>query len=128
MRRIGHAADLPIPPIVVNLPRMLRRLLTGALSFFLLFMQVEDVRHALVHLGAQLQRIEHSALENPTADTCAECALLAAGSASAPVAAGPVPLVDAAPWLVLPAAPAEPAVAPPSYYRSRAPPSVLRHA
>lgn len=106
---------------------MLRRLLTAALSFFLLFMQVEDVRHALGHLGAQLQRIEHSALEAPTGDRCVECGLLASGTGWVPGAAA-VSHAEASPWLVVLAPAAAPVAATPSYYQSRAPPSILPHA
>jgi hypothetical protein len=106
---------------------MYRGLLTGVLSFFLLFMQQESVRHALEHIGAELARSEHSALELPTGDTCVECALLAAGAGAVPAAAVEQP-VDACAWLA-PAAPAtQLATAAPSHYRSRAPPPILQSA
>ena len=67
---------------------MQRRVLTCLLSVFLLLMQHETLRHALDHLGAQLERIDHSMLEQPTGDTCAECGLLAAGAGSIPSVTG----------------------------------------
>ena len=106
---------------------MLRSFLTGTLSFLLLFMQVEDVRHAVSHLGAQLQRIEHSALEAPAGDRCVECGLLASGTNWVP-GATTASHVEASPSLAVPAPVAAPVTASPSYYRSRAPPSILRHA
>ena len=106
---------------------MYRGLLTGVLSFFLLFMQQESVRHALEHIGAELARHEHSALELPTGDTCAECGLLAAGAGAMPAAAI-TQAVDAGAWLA-PSAPASQVAAPaPSHYRSRAPPRILQSA
>jgi hypothetical protein len=100
---------------------MHQRALTFVLSFFLLFMQQETARHVLDHIGAQLQRIEHSALEQPTGDHCFECDLLASGTAAAqtpPVAPG----VDSPDWLAVAAPVAGAATDAPSYYHSRAPP------
>jgi hypothetical protein len=104
---------------------MHRRALTFVLSFFLLFMQQETARHALDHLGAQLQRIEHSALEQPTGDHCSECDLLASGTAT-PQTAPFSPGVDAPDWLVVAAPIARVATAAPIHYYSRAPPARLR--
>jgi len=106
---------------------MLRSFLTGVLSFLLLFMQVEDVRHAVGHLGAQLQRVEHSALEAPTGDHCVECGLLASGTNWVP-GATTASHVEASPWLAVLAPVAAHVAATPSYYQSRAPPSILRYA
>jgi len=106
---------------------MYRGVLTGLLSFFLLFMQQESVRHALEHIGAEFQRSKHSAIERPTSDSCVECELLAAGASSAPGSApasfghGPASAVIIAPV-------ARSAVAAPSYYLSRAPPRILLYA
>jgi len=104
---------------------MQRRVLTCLLSVFLLLMQHETLRHALDHLGAQLERIDHSMLEQPTGDTCAECGLLAAGAGSIP-SAFPHVVADADPWIAIGVAFATVAAAAPSYYRSRAPPFVLQ--
>jgi hypothetical protein len=99
-----------------------RTVLTGILSFFLLFMQQESVRHAIDHIGAQLQRSEHSALERPAGDVCVECELLASGTASVPPTSA-VAFVDAPVWLAAIAPIARAVGAAPSYYQSRAPPS-----
>ena len=94
------------------------------MSLFLLFMQQESVRHALEHLGARLSRIEHSVLERPTGDTCAECELLASGAASIPASLPPA--VRIAPtWTDVPAPVERPFTAASQYYQSRAPPAVL---
>jgi hypothetical protein len=103
---------------------MYRGVLTGLLSFFLLFMQQESVRHALEHIGAELQRSQHSALERPTGDVCVECELLAAGASSIP-ASSPTPFVDIPASVVIIAPVARSTVTVPSYYRSRAPPRIL---
>src|SRR3954463_8439083 len=104
---------------------MQRRFLTCLLSVFLLLMQHETLRHALDHVGAQLERIDHSMLEQPTGDSCAECGLLAAGAGAIPSAL-PHAGVDADPWIAVVDRFATVAVAAPSYYRSRAPPFVLQ--
>ncbi len=104
---------------------MHRRALTFVLSFFLLFMQQETARHALDHLGAQLQRIEHSALEQPTGDHCFECDLLASGTATPPTASA-APGADSPDWLAVAAPVARVATAAPAYYYGRAPPLLLR--
>jgi len=105
---------------------MQHRVLTCLLSIFLLLMQHETLRHALDHVGAQLQRIEHSALERPTGDTCAECGLLAGGSNSV-TAALPAPVAPAPAWLAISVSVETPPAVIPSYYRSRAPPVSLQH-
>jgi hypothetical protein len=104
---------------------MQRRLLTCLLSLFLLLMQHETLRHALDHVGAQLERTEHSMLEQPTGDSCAECGLLAAGAGSIPSAL-PHAVVDPASWVAIVHRSESIAAVPPSYYRSRAPPFVLQ--
>ena len=104
---------------------MQRRLLTCLLSVFLLLMQHETLRHALDHVGAQLERIDQSVFEQPTGDTCAECGLLAAGAGSIPSAL-PHAAVDADPWIAIVTRFATVAAAVPSYYRSRAPPLILQ--
>ncbi len=103
---------------------MYRAVLTGLLSFFLLFMQQESVRHALDHIGAELQRSRHSALERPTGETCVECELLAAGTSSLPTSASTT-AVDTPAWVTVIALVARSTVGAPSHYRSRAPPRVL---
>jgi hypothetical protein len=103
---------------------MYRGVLTGLLSFFLLFMQQESVRHALEHIGAELQRSKHSALERPTGDVCVECELLAAGASSIP-ASSSTQLVDIAASVVIIAPVSRASVTAPSYYESRAPPRIL---
>lgn len=122
--RIGHTTDLPDGAFAVNLPGMYRGVLTGLLSFFLLFMQQESVRHALEHIGAELQRSKHSALERPTGDVCVECELLAAGASSIP-ASSATQLVDIPASVVIIAPVSRASVTAPSYYESRAPPRIL---
>lgn len=104
-----------------------RIVLTALLSVFLLFLQQENVRHALDHIGAQIERSKHSALERPTGDVCLECELLAAGTAAAPTSASAT-LPDAPAWIDVLAPVARSAVAVASFYRSRAPPSILQPA
>lgn len=104
-----------------------RVVLTALLSLFLLFLQQENVRHALDHLGAQIARAKHSAIEVPTGDFCLECELLAAGTSAAPPSPLPV-FADVAAWIDVTIPPAHATIGAPSFYRSRAPPSTLQSA
>ena len=104
-----------------------RVVLTAFLSFFLLFLQQESVRHALDHIGARLERAKHSALERPTGDVCVECEMLAAGTAAVP-APLPTQFADVVPWIDIVAPVTRATIAVPSFYRSRAPPQILQPA
>jgi hypothetical protein len=104
-----------------------RVVLTALLSLFLLFLQQENVRHALDHIGAQIERSKHSAIERPTGDVCFECELLAAGTSAPPSSAQTI-FADSVPWtdIVVPAARATFGAA--SSYLSRAPPRIFQPA
>ena len=104
-----------------------RVVLTALLSLFLLFLQQESVRHALNHLGAQIERSKHSAIELPTGDVCLECELLAAGTSAAPPPS-PTALIDATAWVEVVAPTARATVAAPVFYSTRGPPPILQHA
>ena len=104
-----------------------RIVLTALLSVLLLLMQQESVRHVLDHIGARIERVKYSALERPTGDVCLECEMLASGTAGMPLASLP-PLANASAWIDVVAPVARASVAAPSYYRSRAPPRILRYA
>jgi hypothetical protein len=110
-----------------NLRGMQRRFLTCLLSVLLLLMQHEALRHALDHIGAQLQRIEHSVLERPTGSTCTECELIAAGAGSIP-ATSPASVAVAPVWVPVTTPVEAFAAVAPSYYQSRAPPLPFQHA
>ena len=95
------------------------------LALLLLLMQQGAQLHALEHDGDRLRRAHDSGMEAPAADTaCALCALFAGGAHAAPAAAPSDP-----PAVVgfgrAPRATALVAVASPSPYQSRAPPSIL---
>ena len=128
-----HSADLPSACAPVNLRVMLRGvprhrvILMALLSLFLLFMQQESIRHQLDHLGAQIERAKHSALERPTGDACLECELLAGGTSLLP-ASLPVTFATSPQWIaaVIPAA--HVTTRAPSFYQSRAPPRSLQFA
>ena len=105
----------------------MRRALTCLLAVFLLLMQTETLRHALEHVGAQLQRIDHGVLERSAADSCIECGLLA-GGANAAVSVAPgfsAAKLEADAIAALCGRLAVPAL---RYYSSRAPPAFLQHA
>lgn len=101
-----------------------RIVLTALMSLFLLLMQQESARHAIDHIGAQIERARHSALEHPTGEVCVECEMFAAGAAAAP-ASPPSRFADAPVWIDVAAPVARAAIAVSSFYRSRAPPPIL---
>jgi hypothetical protein len=91
------------------------------LSLLFVGMQQEVLRHALTHFRPAPA---HQELSSPQADApCVECALLAAGSAALPPDA-PVFCASPSSYVATPPAPLAPTPARPSFYRSRAPPSL----
>jgi hypothetical protein len=104
-----------------------RVVLTALLSLLLLFLQQENVRHALDHIGAQIERSKHSALELPTGDVCLECELLAAGTSATPSSPPPV-FADVATWVAIVVPAPHATFGAPSSYQSRAPPRYLQTA
>ena len=101
------------------------RLLTLLFAFLLLGMQQEAQLHAIAHIGDQLQRPHDQGLQLPTDDTsCAVCALFAGGTTAAPT--GSATIHEPAAGFAAPQGTTlSPAVAAPTYYLSRAPPSLL---
>jgi len=102
------------------MPRSYRRVVALVLSLLLVAMQAEAHRHALSH-HASSAAPQQAVWQLPGDTSCAECALLAAGSAAvvnhgaqhcAP------PIADRAPDATFLA----PTPAPFAWYRSRAPP------
>jgi hypothetical protein len=104
-----------------TLPRRWRTALAVLLALLLAGMQQEALRHAISHFN--LAPVETQLSTAPSDAPCATCALFAGGSAalvsSAPFAAAAL-IGGVYHW------PAEvvPAVASPSFYRSRAPPAL----
>jgi hypothetical protein len=102
------------------LSRRYRSVFVLLLSLLLIGMQQEAFWHALTHQSTPA----HQQLTNSQADApCTECALLAAGSAALPSDA---PAFSERPsrYVAIVPAPVAPALAPLSFYRSRAPPSL----
>jgi hypothetical protein len=103
----------------------LRTIVTVVFALLLLGMQREVQVHALQHLGSVLHPAHEQGIQQPTADaSCLECALLAGG---APAVATDVPGLSA---VAVGASRvlgnfASLSLAAPSYYFSRAPPSLL---
>jgi hypothetical protein len=102
-----------------------RVVLTALLSIFLLFMQQESVRHQLDHLGAQIERAKHSALERPTGDVCLECELLAGGTSLLSLSL-PATFAESPRWIAIVVPTAHSTNSAPSFYQSRAPPHFLQ--
>jgi len=113
--------------ISASIPRP-RIVLTALLSLLLLFAQQASARHALAHLGAQIERSQHSALELPSADACLECELLAAGTSAAPPASLPATFADVPAWIDVVVRAPRATFGAASSYLSRAPPRFLQSA
>ena len=99
--------------------------MTLALALLLLGMQREVQVHALQHLGGVLHPAQEQGINAPAADiTCLECGLLASGSAAVAAEFPDLPTTAVGASHVFSAV-ASPSLAAPSYYSSRAPPSLL---
>lgn len=101
------------------------RFLTWLFAVLLLGMQQATQIHALSHLGGLLDRPQEQGLQAAPGDTsCMVCALCA-GGANAVVSDGPslprIPAPSTLPWVTV----SSPAASAPTYYLSRAPPTLL---
>jgi hypothetical protein len=103
----------------------LRALVTAIFALLVLGMQHEVQVHALQHLGSILHPAHEQGIQQPTVDaSCLECSLLASGSpGGAPEIAG-LPATDVGASRVVSTVESR-SLAAPSYYSSRAPPSLL---
>jgi hypothetical protein len=101
-----------------------RALLAGLLSLLLVGMQQEGLRHALTHWTSALSSGQKQSLQAPVDAPCDECTLLAAGANGVASGSHLLPVAAIVPVLVSWALRSSPA-SPPSYYQSRAPPSLL---
>ena len=101
------------------------RLLTWLFSGLLLGMQQTTQVHALSHLGGLLDRPHEQGLQAAASDApCVICALCAGGSNAITSETSSVPSVAepyAAMWVIV----SSPTVSAPSYYLSRAPPTLF---
>ncbi len=103
---------------------MIRVFLTACLSLLLVGMQCELLVHEVDHLRAKVQRGYEAGLYKAASGTCVECALLASGSHSVPAADQTQEHNAWFPARLAPGRESPWAVAPPAFYRSRAPPPV----
>jgi hypothetical protein len=103
------------------MPRRWRAALAVLLALLLVGMQQEALRHALSHFTPAPAHAQLTAA--PSDAPCAACALLAGGAAAINA---PSTALAASAAAYVPDSPAEvaPALPPPSFYRSRAPPSL----
>jgi hypothetical protein len=104
---------------------MRSRLLALLFSFLLLGMQQGAALHAVAHIGDGLDRPHEQTLLPPADDTsCAICALFAGGSNA--IASGSADALQFAPASAASqVASSSPALSSPTWYLSRAPPSLL---
>ena len=103
---------------------MIRIVLAAWFSLLLVGMQHELLVHEVDHLRAKVQRGNDASVQTPAAD-CVECALLASGSSAAPVSDHAQALRTAVAAAPVSHSESLLAVAPPAFYRSRAPPVLL---
>jgi hypothetical protein len=102
-----------------------RILLTVAFVLLFLGMQREAQVHALQHLGGILHPAQQQGIQAPVADVfCLECSLLAGGSSVIAADDPEVPPAAVSTQRIYSAVASRPLSAP-SYYSSRAPPSLL---
>ena len=88
-------------------------------------MQHEVQVHALQHLGSILHPAHEQGIQQPTVDaSCLECSLLAGGSPGVAAEIPGLPATDVGTSRVVGTV-ASRSLAAPSYYSSRAPPSLL---
>jgi hypothetical protein len=104
---------------------MQRRILTLIFAFLLLVMQQAEHAHALGHIGDWFHASQDRALQLPDFESqCGVCAIFAGGSTAAIGSATPPPPPFVG-FAIPTVAVASRSVAAPSYYASRAPPSLL---
>jgi hypothetical protein len=102
-----------------------RILLTIVFALLLLGMQREAQVHVLQHLGGILHPAQQQGIQAPVADiACLECSLLAGGAS---VIAADLPALPPAAVAIsrMASSVASRSLTAPSYYSSRAPPSLL---
>ena len=104
---------------------MFRIFFSALFSLLLVNAQLDAVVHEVSHLRAKVQRGHHATFEKPSPGECLECELLASGSNAAPLADTATALVAPAFTPVASFFEPFPAVPPPAFYQSRAPPSLL---
>ena len=104
---------------------MARIFLTALFSLLLVGMQEEALVHAVDHLRAQVQRGHDSSLQTTASGDCLECALLVSGATPAPATENTTTPVMGATERVAFSFESSPAIAPPAFYDSRAPPAIL---
>ncbi len=105
---------------------MRSRVLTWLFAILLLGMQQGAQLHAISHLSGVLDRPQEQGLQQPANDTsCLICALSAGGSKAIAAADGPSVRTAATVTAVTWATVASPSLSAPTYYSSRAPPTLL---
>jgi hypothetical protein len=104
---------------------MIRIFVTAWLSLLLVGMQQQLVVHEVDHLRAKVQRGGDVSLVNIASADCLECALLAGGANTAPLAdLPPSRLAQPSAWLATFITLGE-AQAKPAFYQSRGPPILV---
>jgi len=104
---------------------MIRILVTAWLSLLLVGMQQQLVVHEVDHLRAKVQRGHDTNVETPSPGECLECELLASGSNAAPLADLTTTVAVDVSTPARSYFESSPALPPPAFYQSRAPPTLL---
>lgn len=104
---------------------MFRILFSALFSLLLANAQLEAVVHEVGHLRAKVERGNDVYFEKPSPGSCIECELLASGSNAAPIADASMGFVATESTPFVSYVESSPALAPPAFYQSRAPPSLL---
>ena len=101
---------------------MFRIFFSALFSLLLVGSQLQLVVHEVDHLRAKVQHGHDTNVEKPSPGECLECELLASGSNAAPLAAKTTALPVGESTPIASYFASSPALPPPAFYQSRAPP------
>ena len=104
---------------------MFRIFFSVLFSLLLVSAQAADFVHEVDHLRAKVQHGHDTNVELPTPGVCLECELLASGCNAAPYAPAAITFAEGESTTVASSFEPAPALPPPAFYQSRAPPSPL---
>ena len=104
---------------------MFRIFFSVLFSLLLVSAQAADFAHEVDHLRAKVQHGHDTNVELPTPGVCLECELLASGCNAAPCAPAAITFAEGESTPVASSFQPAPALPPPAFYQSRAPPSPL---
>jgi hypothetical protein len=103
---------------------MFRFVFSALFSLLLISAQAAEVVHEVDHLRAKIEHGHGANFEKPSPGACLECELLASGSSAAPLPIATIAFAAAESTPVASSFEPSPALPPPAFYQSRAPPQL----